>query len=74
MFSLLRKELETVVFGRRKVIDLCGECAALMKEGYDVKQLPKPMNNKITCGHCGRRRYGGSYELTKKKVSTHGGN
>lgn len=49
-------------------MDLCGECAAKMRDGYDVKQLPKPTNNKVTCGHCGRRRYGGSYELSKKKA------
>lgn len=57
-----------MLIGRKKTIDLCGECAEKMKDGFDVKQLPKPANNKITCGHCGRRRYGGSYEISKKKV------
>lgn len=57
-----------MLIGRKKTIDLCGECAEKMKDGFDVKQLPKPANNKITCGHCGRRRYGGTYEISKKKV------
>lgn len=46
--------------------DLCGACAAKMKESYKLKELERPADNKITCAHCGRRRYGGKYELLPK--------
>lgn len=49
-----------------KEITLCGECAAKMADGYKLVRLPRPINNKITCGLCGRRRYGGTYQLKKK--------
>lgn len=49
-----------------KQIELCGQCAAKMAEGYKLKQLPRPANNKIFCGLCNRRRYGATYEVTKK--------
>lgn len=58
-----------MIFGRKKTIDLCGECAATLKGDFEIKALPKPTNNKVTCHHCGRRRYGGSYEVSKKKVT-----
>ena len=50
-----------------KTIDLCGECAAKMQDGYKLVQLPRPANNKIFCGHCQRKRYGASYQMEKKK-------
>ena len=46
--------------------DLCGACAAKMKEAYKLKELERPADNKITCDRCGRRRYGGKYELLPK--------
>lgn len=52
----------------KKILPLCGECAAKMAEGYSVKALPKAANNKVTCGLCNRRRYGGSYQIEKKTV------
>lgn len=50
-----------------KKIDLCGICAAKkMAEDYKLTQQPRPANNKIFCGLCNRRRYGATYEVTKK--------
>ena len=49
-----------------KTIDLCGTCAAKMQDGYKLTQLPRPANNKVLCGLCNRRRYGATYEVTKK--------
>lgn len=49
-----------------KTIDLCGTCAAKMEDGYKLVQLPRPANNKIFCGLCRRKRYGATYEVTKK--------
>lgn len=47
-----------------KTIDLCTPCAEIMKAGYTVKVVKRSINNKVTCGHCNRRRYGATYELT----------
>lgn len=52
-----------------KNVDLCGKCAALLREGFDLKQVAGGVNNKITCSNCGRRRYGATYELKKKSKS-----
>lgn len=49
-----------------KQIELCGQCAAKMADGYKLVQLPRPANNKVLCGLCNRRRYGATYEVTKK--------
>ncbi len=48
--------------------DLCGRCAELLKGGYTLKRIAGGVDNKIVCGQCGRRRYGATYELTKKKT------
>lgn len=47
--------------------DLCVPCAEQMKEGYILRKVGGGVANKVTCGLCGRRRYGSSYELEKKK-------
>lgn len=48
-----------------KQIDLCARCAALLSDGgYSIKMVKRGINNKVTCGHCNRRRYGATYELT----------
>ena len=45
---------------------LCGVCAALMKEaGVKIRQLPG-RTEKVTCENCGRRRFGGAYEIEKR--------
>ena len=51
-----------------KKYDLCGACAEELKEGYALKKISGGVDNKVTCSHCGRRRYGGTYELTKKEA------
>lgn len=47
--------------------DLCGACAAKLKESYKLKELERPADNKITCARCGRWRYCRKYELLPKK-------
>ena len=49
-----------------KTIELCGQCAAKMAEGYKMKQLPRAANQKVFCGLCQRKRYGATYEVTKR--------
>lgn len=49
-----------------KQIELCGQCAAKMAEGYRLRQLPRPANQKVFCGLCQRKRYGAVYEAEKK--------
>ena len=49
-----------------KIIDPRGACAGKMKYGYKLVQLPRPANNKIFCELCRRRRYGATYEVTKR--------
>ena len=49
-----------------KKYELCMACAQKMKEGYALKKISGGVNNKVTCSHCGLRRYGATYELTKK--------
>lgn len=53
--------------GIPKQIELCGDCAAKLAEGYKLTQLPRPANNKITCGQCNRRRYGATYRVEVRK-------
>lgn len=48
-------------------IELCGGCAAVLKEHYNVRRVGGGVNNKVVCGQCGKRRFGGTYELTAKK-------
>ena len=45
--------------------DLCGGCAGRMKEAYLLKQIGGGVDNKIICSHCGRRRYGKTYEIVR---------
>ena len=49
-----------------KTIELCGTCAAKIEAEYKLKQLPRPANNKIFCVMCLRKRYGATYEVTKR--------
>lgn len=46
--------------------ELCGKCAALLREGFQVKRVTGGVDNKVTCSNCGKRRYGATYELEKK--------
>jgi hypothetical protein len=47
--------------------ELCGKCAALLREGFDIKRVGGGVDNKITCSNCGRRRYGATYEVSVRK-------
>ena len=46
-------------------MDLCGSCAALMRESFQLKRVAGGIDNKITCAKCGRRRYGATYAVEK---------
>ena len=46
--------------------DLCAPCAEKLKQGYVLKKISGGIDNKVTCSHCGKRRYGATYELTRK--------
>ena len=50
-----------------KTIELCSKCAAIMADGYKIKQLPRPANHKVFCEMCQRKRYGASYQVEKKE-------
>ena len=49
-----------------KTIELCGQCAGKMAEGYKLRQLPRAVNQKVFCDLCRRKRYGATYEVTKR--------
>ncbi len=49
-----------------KTLDLCGVCAAKLATAYAIRKVAGGVDNKITCAECGRRRYGGTYDVTKK--------
>ena len=51
-----------------KTLDLCGVCAAKLGETYPMLKVAGGVNNKIFCTECGRRRYGGSYEVYGKEA------
>ena len=48
-------------------IDLCRPCAEKMKETHILKVVRREVDLKITCAHCGKRKYGAGYEATPKK-------
>lgn len=52
--------------GERMKQDLCGACLAQVRADHAIKLLTRGVGNKITCAKCGRRRYGGTYEVTAR--------
>ena len=50
-----------------KQLDLCGVCAAKLGTAYSVRKIAGGVGHKVTCAECGRRRYGGTYEVGSKK-------
>jgi len=38
-----------------------------MADTYDMCNVSGGVNNKVTCAHCGRRGYGGTYETAPKR-------
>lgn len=57
----------------KKTANLCVVCAATLEEGYILTRIAGGVDNKITCVHCGRRRYGATYQLTAKKQGREAG-
>ncbi len=51
-----------------KKVDLCGACAAKLGEAYSLRRVAGGVDNKVVCAECGRRRYGGTYEISGKKA------
>lgn len=49
-----------------KELQLCGTCLALYKESYKCTKVAGGVDNKITCDHCKKRRYGGTYAIERK--------
>lgn len=50
-----------------KKMELCGVCATMLREVEEVKRVGGGANNKVTRSKCGRRRYGATYEVGRKK-------
>lgn len=53
----------------KKVLDLCGRCAAIFAETYRVERVAGGCDHKVTCENCRKRRHGGTYVIeteTKK--------
>jgi len=49
-------------------LDLCRPCVEEMKKaGKLVVFSSGGVNNKITCKNCGRRRFGATYAVSRKK-------
>lgn len=49
--------------------ELCGVCReSLIADGRKVIEISRGANQKVTCSVCGKRRYGGTYEFSKKAV------
>lgn len=49
-----------------KIADLCGKCAAIYSETFNVKRIAGGCEHKVLCSHCGRKHYGGTYEISPK--------
>ena len=48
--------------------ELCGRCAAILREKKDVQYISGGVDHKVSCTECGRRRYGGVYDVKRKKT------
>ena len=57
--------------GELMKLDLCGACLAAVRAEHNIKLLTRGVGNKITCAKCGRRRYGGTYEVTARDTTQH---
>ena len=47
--------------------DLCKPCAEALKKTKMVAFVAGGVNNKITCTECGRRRFGATYQVGRRK-------
>ncbi len=50
----------------KKTLNLCGVCAAKLGTAYTLRKVASDVNQKIICAHCGKPRYGATFEVTKK--------
>lgn len=46
---------------------LCYACAVLLKEGYDVQEIPGENKLLRSCEMCGRRTFGGKFAIKGKE-------
>ena len=51
----------------RGELDLCVPCSVKLGEAYDVRKIAGGVDHKVKCAECGRRRYGGTYQVGAKK-------
>lgn len=51
----------------KKKLDLCVPCAKKLGTAYTVRKVAGGVDNKVVCDECGRRRYGGTYEVEVKR-------
>lgn len=65
--ATLEKERTVTAMAELMKQDLCGACLAQVRADHAIKLLTRGVGNKITCDKCGRRRYGGTYEVTKRE-------
>lgn len=55
----------------KKVLDLCGRCAAIFAENYRAERVAGDVDHKVTCENCRKRRYGGTYVIeTETKMNS----
>lgn len=47
----------------KKKMELCAKCTALIADAYDVRRIAGGVDYKVTCEHCRKRRFGGTYEV-----------
>lgn len=49
--------------------ELCTPCAMELSEKRSVQFVSRGTNQKVTCNCCGRRRFGGVYDVRWKRKS-----
>ena len=50
-----------------ELMDICTPCAKQIEHGKK-KLIKRGIDNKITCGVCGRRRYGATYSVDRQEA------
>lgn len=51
----------------KKQLELCTPCSIKLGTVYSVRKIAGGVDHKVTCAECGRRRYGGIYEVETKR-------
>lgn len=49
-------------------MELYGKCVEKMRYRHNIKTVSRPINHKVDCECCKRRRYGGTYAVEPKKA------